>query len=230
MIDPSNCVRYTISESIDSVCQRLITCLSDNHPEILLIHQESHNDHKRVSTQLTLIHRLWGATFIMELVPKDSTLMLILIHAPPDPAQEDVSFYESKILENLPESSASIRLALLEGNDERALSLMKNVLREQRHLCWMHIHSGLIQSLRLEPYEGDPKELSRYIPKDIGVIDRAENLPSRDEGLVLDMWAKGFTAKQIALRTGRTEKTILNRMTLMRKTYGEQLVPRRKIT
>jgi DNA-binding NarL/FixJ family response regulator len=94
----------------------------------------------------------------------------------------------------------------------------------------MHIHSGLIQSLRPEPYEGDPKELSRDIPKDIGVIDRAENLPSRDEGSVLDLWGKGFTAKQIALRTGRTEKTILNRMTLMRKAYGEQLVPRRKMT
>jgi hypothetical protein len=54
----------------------------------------------------------------MELVPKDSTLTLILIPAPPNPAQEDVSLYESKILENLPGSSASIRLARVDGNDE----------------------------------------------------------------------------------------------------------------
>lgn len=229
MIDPSNCVRYTLADTIDSVCQRLIIWLNVNYPEILLIHQESHNDHSRVSTQLILIHRHWGPTVIMDLIPTDSTITLILIPAPPDPAQEDVSLYESKILENLPKSSASIRLALLDGNDERALSLMKNILREQRHNCWMHIHSGLIQSLRFEPYEGDPKELSWDIPKDTGIIDRVENLPSRDESLVLDLWAKGFTAKQIALRTGRTEKTILNRVTLMRKAYGEQLVPRRKM-
>jgi hypothetical protein len=166
----------------------------------------------------------------MELIPIVLTQTLILIPVPPDPAQEDVSLYESKILENLPEPSASIRLALLDGNDERALSLMKNVLREQRHHCWMDIHSGLIQSLRLEPYDGDPKELRWDIPKDTRVNDRVENLPSPDESLVLNLWAKGFTAKQIALRTGRTEKTILNRLTLMRKTYGEQLVPRRRIT
>jgi DNA-binding CsgD family transcriptional regulator len=45
----------------------------------------------------------------------------------------------------------------------------------------------------------------------------------------MDLWAEGYTAKQIALRTGRTEKRILNRVTMMRKTYGEQLVPRRKM-
>ena len=45
----------------------------------------------------------------------------------------------------------------------------------------------------------------------------------------MDLWAKGYTAKQIALRIGRTEKTILNRVTLMRKTYGEQPVPRRRV-
>ena len=63
----------------------------------------------------------------------------------------------------------------------------------------------------------------------IGISIKANIIPSQDESLVLDLWAKGYTAKQIALRTGRTEKTILNRVTLMRKTYGEQLVPRRRM-
>ena len=31
-IDPSNCVRYTLGEDIDSVCQKLITWLSDRLP------------------------------------------------------------------------------------------------------------------------------------------------------------------------------------------------------
>ena len=229
MIDPSNCVRYTLSYDINSFCQKIITWLSDGYPEIFLIHQESHDKSNRIHTRLTLIHRIWGPSVIMEVIPIDSTQTLILIPAPPDPGLEDVSAYESKILENLPGSSASIRLARLDGNDGRALTLMSNALREQRHHCWMHIHSGLIRSLRLAPYEGDPKKFCRDIPAEHQDIDQVENSSSQDESLVLDLWAKGYTAKQIALRTGRTEKTILNRVTLMRKTYGDQLVPRRRM-
>ena len=64
MIDPSNCIRYTLREDIESVCQKLIFWLSDNYPEIFLIHQESYNHRNRISTRLTLIHRHWGPTFI----------------------------------------------------------------------------------------------------------------------------------------------------------------------
>jgi hypothetical protein len=39
----------------------------------------------------------------------------------------------------------------------------------------------------------------------------------------------GILEALIALRMGRTEKTILNKLTLMRKSYGEQLVPRRRM-
>lgn len=229
MIDLSSCARYTLREDIDSFCQKLITWLRDSYPEIFLIHQESNVDHNRVFTRLTLIHRHWGPSINMEIIPIDSTQTLILIPAPPDPGLEDVSSYEAKILDNLPGSSASIRLARVDGNDEKASTLMRNVLREARHHCWMQIHAGLIRSLRLEPYNGDLKELIRDIPTDNRHIDLAENFPSQDECLVLDLWAEGYTAKQIALRTGRTEKTILNRVTLMRKTYGEQLVPRRRL-
>jgi DNA-binding NarL/FixJ family response regulator len=140
-----------------------------------------------------------------------------------------VRFYEDKILEYLPDSSASIRLARVDGNDEREMALISNTLRQQRYQCWTQILSGLIQSLQLELYEGDPGELFRDIPTENRDIDQVESYPSQDESLVMDLWAKGYTAKQIALRIGRTEKTILNRVALMRKTYGEQLVPRRRM-
>ena len=227
-LDPSNCVRYTLGDDLDSACQKLITWLSDCYLEIFLIHQDSHINHNWVSTQLTLIHRHWGPTVRMEIIQKDATQTLILIPAPPDPDREDVSSYESKIFENLPGSSASIRLARVDGNDEKALSLIRTVLRKQRHHCWMYIHSSLISSLRLAPYEGDPNEFIRDIPNNNWDRDHVEYALSQDEGLVVDLWAKGYTAKQIALHTGRTEKTILNRLTMMRRTYGEQLVPRRR--
>ena len=165
----------------------------------------------------------------MELLPLNQAQTLILIPAPPDPDLEDVSLYENNILENLLDTSASIRLARVDGNDVRALALIRKALREQRHHCWMQIQSELIRSLRLKIYEGDPIELFRDIPNINRDIDQGDMVPSQDESLVLDLWAKGYTARQIALRIGRTEKTILNRVTLMRKTYGEQLVPRRRM-
>ena len=186
-------------------------------------------DHSRVLTRLTLFHRYWGPTVLMEIIPTDSAQTLILIPAPPDPDQEDVRPYETKILENLPNASASIRLSRLDGNDERALSLMRKALREQRHHCWMQIQSELIRSLRLKTYDSDLELLIRDIPKDNRHQDPTTFSPSHDESLVMDLWSKGHTAKQIALRMGRTEKTILNRLTLMRKTYGEQSVPRRRM-
>ena len=229
MIDPLNCVRYILSEDIDSFNQKLITRLSERFPGIFLIHRESDINHNRVSTLLTLFHHHWGPTVLMELLPLNQAQTLILIPAPPDPDLEDVSSYENRILENLLDTSASIRLARVDGNDVRALALIRTALREQRHHCWMQIQSELIRSLRLKIYEGDPIELIRDILNINRDIDQGDIVPSQDESLVLDLWAKGYTAKQIALRIGRTEKTILNRVTQMRKTYGEQLVPRRKM-
>jgi hypothetical protein len=229
MIDPLNCVRYILSEDIDSFNLKFITRLSERFPEIYLIHRESNIDHKRVFTRLTLFHHLWGPTVLMKLLLLNQAQTLILIPAPPDPDLEDVSSYENKILENLLDISASIRLARVDGNDVRALALIRTALREQRHHCWMQIQSELIRSLKLKIYEGDPEELIRDIPNGNPVIDQGDAVPSQEESLVLDLWAKGYTARQIALRIGRTEKTILNRVTLMRKTYGEQLVPRRRM-
>jgi len=229
MIDPLSCVRYIMSKEIEPAAQKLISWLSDSYPEISLIHQESLVDRGQVTTQLTFIHRYWGPTVKMEIVPIESTQTLILIPPPPDPGDENVSPYEDRILELLPDSSASIRLARVVGNDIRTLALIRTALREQRHHCWMQIQSGLIRSLGLKFYDGDLKEFNRDIPNKNRDDDLVVYSPSKDESLVLDLWAKGHTAKQIALRMGRTEKTILNKLTLMRRTYGEQLVPRRRM-
>jgi hypothetical protein len=229
MIDPSNCVRYVIYNEIEPAAQKLISWLSDSYPEISLIHQETLIDRGLVTTQLTFVHRYWGPAMKMEIVPIESIQTLILIPPPPDPGDENVSHSEDRILEHLPSSSASIRLARVDGNDVRALAVIRTTLREQRHHCWMQIQSGLIRSLGLNFYDGDLQEFNRDIPNENGDEDPVEHSPSQGESLVLDLWAKGHTAKQIALRMGRTEKTILNKLTLMRRAYGEQLVPRRRM-
>lgn len=229
MIDPSNCVRYIISEESEPAAQKLISWLSDSYPEITMIHQESLVDRGQVTTQLTFVHRHWGPVIKMETIPFESTQTLILVPSPPDPEDEDMSCYADRIVDHLPASSVSIRLARMDGNDTRVMMLIRTALRERRHHCWMQIQSGLIRSLGLKFYDGDLQELNRDIPNENGNEDPVEHSPSQDESLVLDLWAKGHTAKQIALRMGRTEKTILNKLTLMRRAYGEQLVPRRRV-
>ncbi len=229
MIDPSNCVRYLIDKEIEPAAQILINWLSVSHPEISLIHQESLFDQGRVTTRLTFVHRYWGPAVKMEIVPMDSSQTLILIPPPPDPGDEDVSQYLDRILEHLPDSSASIRLARVDGDDVRVSALMRTALREQRHHCWMQIQSALTRSLGLKFYDGNLPEFSRDIPQEDGDDHPVDDSLSQDESLVLDLWVKGLSAKQIALRMGRTEKTILNKLSSLRKTYGEQLVPRRRM-
>jgi hypothetical protein len=228
-MEPSNIVQYVTFEEIEYVSQKFVTWLGCNYPEIFLIHQESLNDHDPVSMQLTLFHRQWGPTMKLELISGNLTQTFILIPSPPEPSMEDISSYEARILEHLPGSSASIRLARMDGDDKKALLLTRNLLREQRHHYWMQIHSGLARALNLVLHDSQPEELHRDIPARHRDMDQDERIPSQDEGMLLDMWVKGLTAKQIALRIGRTEKTILNRLTRLRKKYGEQLVPRRRV-
>jgi hypothetical protein len=141
MNDPSNYVRYIISEESEPVAQILISWLSDNYPEITLIHQESLVDRWQVTTQLTFVHRYWGLVIKVEIVPIESTQTLIMVPSPPDPADEDMSRYEDRIVVHMPASSISIHLPRLDGNDTRVMMLIRTALRERRHHCWRQIQS-----------------------------------------------------------------------------------------
>lgn len=49
-----------------------------------------------------------------------------------------------------------------------------------------------------------------------------------DDRELLRLWQAGLTARQIGWRTGRTEKTVLNHLTVLRRILGVEHVPRRK--
>jgi hypothetical protein len=70
-------------------------------------------------------------------------------------------------------------------------------------------------------------ENSRDIPKKHPSKERDTSL-NGDYQEMMRLWAAGLTAKEIGHRTGKTEKTILNRLTILRRAYGEERVPRRK--
>jgi DNA-binding CsgD family transcriptional regulator len=72
--------------------------------------------------------------------------------------------------------------------------------------------------------EGDKP---RDIPKKHRPEERDTSLRGDNQEL-LRLWLAGLTAKEIGRRTGKTEKTILNRLTVLRRAYGEERIPRRK--
>jgi hypothetical protein len=45
---------------------------------------------------------------------------------------------------------------------------------------------------------------------------------------ILRLWTEGLTAKEIGIRTGKTWKTVANRLSVLRGMYGENRVPLRK--
>jgi hypothetical protein len=51
---------------------------------------------------------------------------------------------------------------------------------------------------------------------------------SREDQELLRLWIARLTAKEIGIRIGKNGKTVLNRLTLLRRAFGEERVPRRK--
>lgn len=127
-----------------------------------------------------------------------------------------------------------------EGDRDGALAYLRRYLHQFRIQCLQEIRSVLRGSLGLIPVYGltierasvvepifaqsDTQPLyseDRDIPRDYLVL-------REDQQVLLRLWQSGQTAKEIALCTSKTEKTILNQLTLLRKLLGEELVPRRR--
>jgi hypothetical protein len=51
---------------------------------------------------------------------------------------------------------------------------------------------------------------------------------SREDQELLRLWSAGLTAKEIGMRTGKTGKTVMNRLSVLRGMYGEERIPLRK--
>jgi hypothetical protein len=111
------------------------------------------------------------------------------------------------------------------------------------------VYTRLVHTLKLTPFNFDPIEPfshstpNRNNPQEIYPVEQkrvrdipimSENLPARNplfpkkSDQIVELWKTGLAAKEIAARLGRTEKTVLNRLALLRKSFGDQVVPRRK--
>jgi hypothetical protein len=65
------------------------------------------------------------------------------------------------------------------------------------------------------------------IPKEHPVKQTDVSFTREDQEL-LRLWADGLTAKEIGMRTGKTGKTVTNRLSVLRGMYGEERIPLRK--
>lgn len=70
-------------------------------------------------------------------------------------------------------------------------------------------------------------EVDRDIPRKHPAQESDISLTREDQEL-LRLWTGGLTAKEIGMRTGKTGKTVSNRLSVLRGMYGEERIPLRK--
>ena len=234
--------QYIAKGELTAARQAVIERLCDYNIPHLIGSGEDEDTSETHTGLIRLYGPLWSRVGRIELEQVDSTQTLVRFCLPGYPDDAETERYESEIRMALPPPAAAIRLIDVEGDRPRALAYLGRRLHEFRLQRLREIQGELVNALRLLSLDGLPVErnlyplermspskrqperlrkVSRDIPKEIGSL-------REDQQLLVQMWQSGHTAKEIALRTGRSEKTILNRLTLLRKVHGEGLVPRRK--
>lgn len=234
--------QYLVRGDLAVAHQSLIERLCDYNIPHLIGEGEGEASLEKQAKVTRLYAPLWKGVGRIELEPVDSTQTLVRFCLPGYPDDAETERYEQEIRMALPPPAAAIRLIDVEGDRARALAYLGRKLNEFRLQRLREIQNVLVNSLGLLSLYGLPIEGNRFLygegPKPEQQQSAGRNtdrdIPKRDQPLrgdiqlMLRLWQSGHTAKEIALRTSRTEKTILNRLTLLRKSLGEKLVPRRK--
>ena len=184
----------------------------------------------------------------LHLATLDPTQILLTVSLPQYPSDEEILIYESRVREAIPPPAFALRMHDLYGT-EKVREYLRRILHQLRLQTLEHICHELALSSEGVPVEDikltnvsieDTNEppslistpLQKGYPDNIPTEDKVSvgNIPTagNDDQQVIQLWKEGRSAKRIAHMTGKTEKTILNRLSLLRKTYGDQAVPRRR--
>jgi DNA-binding NarL/FixJ family response regulator len=233
-------IQYVMGGDLESVRGSLIKSLTMN--SIPFFHGDySETARLDPADVFQLYSPRWKNVGRIELERVDLSQVLLRFCLPTFPNQAEVEMHEEAIREALPPPAAVIRIIDADGNRTRALAYLGRYLHQFRIQCLQEIQSFLQNSLGLIPVYGLIIERQRVLEpvssphkSEVGKVDEARDIP-RDELILRDdqqellrLWQSGQTAKVIALRTSKTEKTVLNQLTLLRKSLGEELVPRRR--
>ena len=233
-------IQYVMGGDLESVRSALIKSLMMNS---IPYSQGNHGESARLDPAdvFQLYSPRWLVVGRIELERVDLSQVLLRFCLPTFPSETEVEIHENAIRDALPPPAAVIRIMDAEGDRTRAMAYLGRYLHQFRIQYLQEIQSVLQSRLGLIPVYGliierqrilEPATLpprsemckddeDRDIPRD--------NLVIRDDQQeLLRLWQSGQTAKVIALRTSKTEKTVLNQLTLLRKSLGEELVPRRR--
>jgi len=233
-------IQYVMGGDLESVSSALIKSLMMNS---IPYSQGDHGESTRLDPAdvFQLYSPRWLTVGRIELERVDLSQVLLRFCLPTFPTEAEVEIHEETIREALPPPAAVVRIMDAEGDRARALAYLARYLHQFRIQCLQEIQSVLQNSLGLIPVYGLIIERQRIIepaatpPRSEIYKDNQDrdiprdNLVLRDDQQeLLCLWQSGQTAKVIALRTSKTEKTVLNQLTLLRKSFGEELVPRRR--
>lgn len=200
----------------------------------------------------------WGNLGTLHLVALDPSQTLLALFLPIYPDDAEVLVYESYIRAAIPQPAFTLRMFDLYGPPkvtdylrERLHEIrLHNLTYVSQRLSWAS-HGVFVDRINptddpvetppdppLTPPKNPVKEYPDNIPTE---KEHPEDIPTRkvypeadipapesDDQRVLKLWKDGQSAKRIAHQIGITDKTVYNRLSLMRKAYGEHEVPRRR--
>ena len=233
-------IQYVIGGDLESVRSALIKSLMMNS---IPYSQGDHGESARLDPAdvFQLYSPRWLVVGRIELERIDLSQVLLRFCLPIFPSQAEVEIHENAIRDALPPPAAVIRIMDAEGDRTRAIAYLARYLHQFRIQCLQEIQSVLQSRLGLIPVYGliierhrilelvvSPPRSEMYKDNEDRDIPRDNLVLKDDQQELLHLWQSGHTAKMIALRTSKTEKTVLNKLTLLRKSLGEELVPRRR--
>ncbi len=127
------------------------------------------------------------------------------------------------VIHTMPNLHSLLRVGLV--GDANSWRLWDVIRDEMARVNWFHLPEVPVQLLE-EPSEN----LSLDSVKPAGDVQEPWLLipDSGNNRQIVRLWNEHWTCKEISSKVGGTEKTILNRINLLRKQYGPQIVPYRK--
>jgi hypothetical protein len=233
-------IQYVKGGDLESVRRSLIKSLTMNS---IPFFQGDYSETARLDPAdvFQLYSPFWKAVGRIELECVDLSQVLLRFCLPTFPTEAEVEIDEEAIREALPPPAAVIRIIDADGDRVRALAYLGRYLHQFRIQRLQEIQSVLQNTLGLIQVYGLIIERQRILEptssplrSEVGKEDEARDIPRDELSLrddqqeLLRLWQSGQTAKVIALRTSKTEKTVLNQLTLLRKSLGDELVPRRR--
>jgi DNA-binding NarL/FixJ family response regulator len=234
--------QFLVRGDLDEILHALLVSLASNAIPFNTRQNYINRDEIQTGITVLLCDSYWGKVGQVELRRVDHTQTLVCIALPEYPDDVECEEYEQKIREALPASAVAIRIIDMHNERQKVLAYIGKHLHEHRIRKLKEITQVLANSLDFISFQEVAAEgrgyaetrISPPIPKrhmkeepdrDIPIVNKVLR---GDQQELLRLWQSGLTAKEIALRTSKTEKTILNQVTLLRKLHGEELVPRRR--